>query len=108
MQVGYTFRIGAMCGIVTVKTGNVIISALVHIVYNFCGMLMEYCGKGVMWTWPQITCTAVVGVIIGAVMITIVILSDRKPENALGMLGSAPTGLEDGEEQIPPKSQENA
>lgn len=87
LQVGYTFLIGAMCGIVTVKTGNVFISALVHIVYNFCGMLVEYCGKGVMWTWPQIICTAVVGVIIGVVMIVIAVRSDNLPENVFNMLG---------------------
>ena len=41
LQVGYTFLIGAMCGIITVKTGNVLLSATAHIVYNFCGMLIE-------------------------------------------------------------------
>ena len=103
LQVGYTFLIGAMCGIVTVKTGNVILSALVHVIYNFCGMLIEYCGTGVMWTVEQMLFTAVVGVVVGAILIVVAILSDRKPETVLGMLGD----LDNDYEQNTPKTQEN-
>lgn len=77
LQVGYTFLIGAMCGIVFVKTGNVFFSAIIHIIYNFGGMLIEYCGSGTMWTIPQIICTAVVGGIIGAYLIYVAITADK-------------------------------
>ena len=111
VQIGYTFLIGAMCGIVTVKTGNVALAALVHFVYNFCGMLIEYCGKGVMWTWQQIVCTASVGVVIGVIMIIIVYLADRSPELTFGMLGD---GAEEALAAVPrkkrktPKTRKNA
>lgn len=96
MQVGYTFLIGAMCGIVTVKTGNVFISAIVHITYNFCGMLIEHCGKGVMWTSEQIICTAVVGVLIAVVMIVIAVRADGSPQVAFDMLGEDDAPAEKG------------
>ena len=87
LQVGYTFLIGCMCGIVTAKTGNVYFSALVHIVYNFCGMFIDYCGYGRMWTVPQIICTAVAGVILGAYLIFVAFRADRHPEPTRYMLG---------------------
>ncbi|MBQ7164261.1 MAG: CPBP family intramembrane metalloprotease [Clostridia bacterium] len=86
-QVGYTFLIGAMCGIITVKTGNVLLSALAHVVYNFCGMLVDNCGTGVMWTAPQMIFTAAVGVILGGYLIAVAFLSDRDPAPATYMLG---------------------
>ncbi|MBP5308724.1 MAG: CPBP family intramembrane metalloprotease [Clostridia bacterium] len=87
LQVGYTFLIGAMCGIITVKTGNVLLSATAHIVYNFCGMLIEKCGDGVTWTLPQIIFTAAVGTVLGVYLIAVAVRSDKDPAAALYMLG---------------------
>ncbi len=88
LQVGYTFLIGSMCGIIVAKTGNVFYAAAAHVIYNFCGMLVEYCGSGTMWTTPQVICTAVVGVIVGAYLVAVAFLSDRDPRSAYGMLGN--------------------
>ena len=72
LQVGYTFLIGSMCGIVFVKTGNIFFPAVLHMIYNFGGMLVEKCGRGSLWTTQQIICTAVVGVIVGAYLVYVV------------------------------------
>ena len=87
LQVGYTFLIGAMCGIVTVKTGNVFLAALTHTAYNFFGMIVEYCGRGVMWTLPQTIFTAAVGVCLGGFLLAVAFLTDRKEEDMSSILG---------------------
>ena len=87
LQVGYTFLIGAMCGIVMVVTGNVFLAALTHIAYNFCGMIVECCGRGEMWTPPQMIFTAAVGVLLGGYLIALAFLTDRNEEDMLSFLG---------------------
>ncbi len=89
LQVGYTFLIGAMCGISLAKTGNLFFSMLLHVIYNFGGMIMDgaYCGSGVMWTWPQIIFTAVIGVIAGAYLIVVAFKLDKVPEASEYLLG---------------------
>lgn len=62
MQVGYSFLIGAMCGIVLLKTGNLLHCVLLHSVYNFCGMLLPTLGEGTWWDTPTVIFTAVLAV----------------------------------------------
>ena len=78
LQVGYTFLIGSMCGIVFVKTGNILFPSAMHFIYNFGGMLVEKCGVGTIWTTEQIICTAVVGVIVGAYLVYVVLFTADK------------------------------
>ena len=63
------------------------LSALAHTVYNFCGMFVDYCGKGTVWTVPQIIFTAIIGTVIGAYLILVAVRSDRNPEPLQNMLG---------------------
>lgn len=91
MQVGYTFLIGAMCGIVMVRTGSIILPMILHVTYNFAGMLVEKCGDGIMWTTEQIICTAVVGVVVGVYLVCLAFTADRHPEVCNSLLGEEPT-----------------
>ena len=93
MQVGYTFLIGAMCCIVTAVTGDVLVSACIHTVYNVCGMMIESCGfvvrGGRYWSTGQIICTAAVGAVVCVIMIIIALRADKDPSVATYMLGDA-------------------
>lgn len=62
-QVGYSFLIGGMCAIVFVGTRCLPLAMLIHAIYDFCGYLIPRCGEGEMWTVPEITLTAVLGVL---------------------------------------------
>lgn len=61
-QVGYSFLIGGMCGVVFVRTKCLPIVMLIHAVYDFCGYLVPRLGEGRIWTAPEIALTAAVAV----------------------------------------------
>ncbi len=63
-QIGYSFLIGGMCGVVFVKTGCLPLAMAIHAIYDFCGYLVPRCGSGTMWTAPEIVLTAVVAVLV--------------------------------------------
>ncbi len=95
-QVGYTLLIGAMCGVVAVRTGNVGLAALVHAVYNFGGLFVEKgCGTGTVWPPVQIAVTAVVGTVFGVWVLVMGLLADRTPASAFSLIGDGPTEFTD-------------
>lgn len=61
-QVGYSFLIGGMCGVVFVKTKSLPTAIAIHAVYDFCGYLVPRLGEGKIWTAPEIVLTAAVAV----------------------------------------------
>lgn len=63
-QIGYSFLIGGMCGVVFVKTKCLPLAMLIHAVYDFCGYLVPRCGSGTVWTASEIALTAVVAVLV--------------------------------------------
>ncbi len=63
-QVGYSFLIGGMCGVVFVKTKCLPLAVLIHAVYDFCGYLIPRLGEGEMWTAGEIVLTVAVAVIV--------------------------------------------
>lgn len=63
-QIGYSFLIGGMCGVVFVKTKCLPLAMLIHAIYDFCGYLVPRCGAGTVWTVPEIALTAVVSVLV--------------------------------------------
>jgi membrane protease YdiL (CAAX protease family) len=86
MQIGYSFLIGGMCACVLLATGNVWICAGIHAVYNFCGTILSRYGEGIRWDTVTVAETAVVGVIVSAVMVMYLLKSDSAlllllPEN---------------------------
>lgn len=46
MQVGYSFLIGGLCAFAMLKTGNVLVCAAIHAIFNFTGTLVERLGNG--------------------------------------------------------------
>ena len=76
MQIGYSFLIGGMCACVLLATGNVWICAGIHAVYNFCGTILSRFGEGIRWDTVTVAETAVVGVIVSAVMVMYLLKSD--------------------------------
>lgn len=68
LQVVYSTLIGGLCAFVLVKTKNILLCALTHGVYDFCGMLLSTengFGTGVFYDWQTILVMAVVGVAVG-------------------------------------------
>lgn len=61
-QVGYSFLIGLMCGMVLLLTRNIIACSFLHALFDFCGLLADELGTGVLWDGASIALTAVVGV----------------------------------------------
>ncbi len=83
LQVGYSILTGGLFAFVLIKTKNLFCCAIVHALYNFCGMLMEApanlgLGSGVVFDLGTGITMAIVGVIVGV----FVLYSLRKyPEN---------------------------
>ena len=67
MQVLYSVLTGGLFAFVLIKTQNVLCSALVHGVYNFCGTLLSpvYFGTGVVFDIASAALLAVVSVAVG-------------------------------------------
>lgn len=57
LQVGYSILTGGLFCFVFIKTSNVLCAAVIHAVYNFCGLVFENAGQlglglGIVWdTW---------------------------------------------------------
>lgn len=76
LQMGYSFLIGAMLSVAMFQGAGVITCALIHGIYNFCGLIIGELGKGSfsdIWNVPEIILTALVAVavLIYCVLITV-------------------------------------
>lgn len=60
-QVGYSFLIGAMCAAIMLLTRNIFACAFIHALYDFCGLMADHLGSGMVWSAPSIILTAAVG-----------------------------------------------
>ena len=49
LQVGYTFLIGAMFAVMTLKTKNVWLSVIIHAIFDFGGLLTLEIADGDPW-----------------------------------------------------------
>ena len=68
LQVGYTILTGGLFAFCLIKTKNILCCALVHGVYNFCGLLFDArqgLGAGVVFDVGTVITMAVVSVVIG-------------------------------------------
>lgn len=59
LQVGYSFLIGGMCAVILLKTRNIWLCALLHAVYDVCGLLLPTLGQGSWWDVGTVIFTAV-------------------------------------------------
>lgn len=84
LQVGYSALIGAMCAMVMLFTRNVFACALLHAGFNFCGLLADTLGSGVVWDAASVVLTAVVGVL--AALYAVWLLCKRVPLASLPVL----------------------
>ncbi len=66
LQVGYSFLIGAMLAVVLDKTKNIWLCALLHALFDFGGLLVDYLGTGNVHDLVFWILTAVFGVLCGA------------------------------------------
>ncbi|MDE6397835.1 MAG: CPBP family intramembrane metalloprotease, partial [Clostridiales bacterium] len=60
-QVGYSFLIGCMCAVTLLLTRSIWACALLHALYDFCGLLADALGSGQVWSAASIALTAAVG-----------------------------------------------
>lgn len=69
LQVGYSFLLGCMLAVCVFCGAGVLVCALVHAVYNFCGNVVWECGNGtfsLIWTPAEIALTVVVSLAVAA------------------------------------------
>lgn len=71
LQVCYTTLTGLLFAICYVKTKNILIPAIVHSIYNFCGMLfsLEGLGSGVVFDTGTVVVMAIVDVLVAIYII---------------------------------------
>ncbi len=62
LQVGYSFLVGGMCAVVLLKTRNIWLCALLHAVYDVCGLLLPTLGQGSWWDVGTVIFTAVLAI----------------------------------------------
>ena len=64
MQVGYSFLIGATCGIAFIKTGNFYSAVTLHFIFNFGGLLYDYnMISGNIWSPLSIVLTVIIAIL---------------------------------------------
>ncbi len=71
LQVAYSILTGGLFAFCLVKTKNVLCSALVHAVYNFCGLLFdkEGLGTGVVFDTGTVITMLIVSIVVGVFVI---------------------------------------
>lgn len=76
LQVGYTTLTGALFGFCLIKTKNIFCCAMVHSVYNFCGLLFDkqMLGSGVEFDLGTILTMVIVCVSVGVFLLIKLIL----------------------------------
>lgn len=62
MQLGYTFLVGMLCGLVFVFTKNLFACVLIHAVYDVGGLFVGNVGTGDMWDGVTIALTVVIAI----------------------------------------------
>ena len=69
LQVGYSFLIGCMCALTFLFSGNIIVPAIVHAIFDVGGFLTDsgFC-SGTLWTKGNVILTAVLSVVLAAVL----------------------------------------
>jgi membrane protease YdiL (CAAX protease family) len=68
LQVGYTVLTGGLFAFCLIMTKNILCCALVHGVYNFCGLLFDHVqglGNGVVFDLGTVITMAVISVVVG-------------------------------------------
>jgi membrane protease YdiL (CAAX protease family) len=67
LQVGYTILTGGLFAFCLIKTKNILCCALVHGVYNFCGLLFDVqgLGNGVIFDIGTVWTMLIVSILVG-------------------------------------------
>ena len=67
LQVGYTILTGGLFAFCLIKTKNILCCALVHGVYNFCGLLFDAqgLGNGIVFDTATVITMLIVSVVVG-------------------------------------------
>ena len=64
MQVGYSFLTGGLFAFALIKTENVLIPAILHAIYNFCGLICTKQGLGLGFSFDWGTCITMGAVVL--------------------------------------------
>jgi membrane protease YdiL (CAAX protease family) len=66
LQVGYTCLTGGLFAFCLIKTQNIFCCAAIHGIYNFCGLLFDEMGTGVIFDMGTVLTMLIVSVVVGA------------------------------------------
>lgn len=86
LQIGYSFLIGAMCGISMIATGNIYSAILLHFIYDVGGLILDpslNVARGNQWDSLTITITAILGVIVALIYTVFAFIRADKPVREL-------------------------
>lgn len=101
-QVGYSFLVGCMCAVTFLVTRNVWAGALLHALYNFCGLIADELGSGQTWDAARIALTVAVGA--AAAGYGVFLFRKKARIRQAGILRKKESGTEQeeqGEEKLP-------
>lgn len=65
LQVGYTCLTGGLFAFCLIKTQNILCAAVIHGIYNFCGLLFDEMGMGVVFDVGTVLTMLIVSVAVG-------------------------------------------
>ena len=65
LQVGYTCLTGGLFAFCLIKTQNILFCAAIHGIYNFCGLLFDEMGTGVVFDAGTVLTMLIVSVMVG-------------------------------------------
>ncbi len=102
LQVGYTVLTGGLFAFCLIKTKNIFCCALVHGVYNFCGLLFDVqgLGAGVVFDIGTVLTMLIVSVLVGVfVLYKVWTYSDEERRVLYERMGVEITRKEDAEEE---------
>ncbi len=102
LQIGYSFLIGAMCGISMIATGNIYSAIILHFIYDVGGLILDpslNVARGNQWDNLTITITAILGVIVAVIYTVFAFIRADKPVRELFGVVDAEKELETKDEQ---------
>lgn len=71
LQTLYTFFLGCLLAVLKEAFGNIFIGAIVHLLFNFGGSILQYAGEGEYFSLPFVLITVTVACFAGVVCIII-------------------------------------
>lgn len=78
----YAFLLGTLCAVMFVKTGSLLASIWLHMVFNICGVVIPTLCAGIT-SFPVIVAIAVIGLVATVAMLTVILKNNKAEKDTL-------------------------